>query len=165
MESLLWTKSKSACLNTHAPDHSPGPHRRCTLGPCGLWRRSGGGSRGPYHGCRGDSIEARGKGAREWRLYAFSGAHLEGLLPSCAQGAGARERGGGGRAAGRSLRAWIAAVEARIAATGAADADARWEDGRTVHQWNVDAYTTHLRSSRDRDLSVLTYIVFENSET
>jgi hypothetical protein len=97
MESLLWTKSKSACLNTHAPDHSPGPHRRCTLGPCGLWRRSGGGSRGPYHGCRGDSIEARGKGAREWRLYAFSGAHLEGLLPSCAQGAGARERGGGGR--------------------------------------------------------------------
>jgi hypothetical protein len=48
------------------------------------------------------------------------------------------------------LRAWIAAVEARIAATGAADADARWEDGRTVHQCgNVDAYTTHLRSSRD----------------
>jgi hypothetical protein len=48
MESLLWTKSKSACLNAHVPDHSPGPHRRGTLGPCGLRRCGGGGSRGRY---------------------------------------------------------------------------------------------------------------------
>jgi hypothetical protein len=131
MESLLWTKSKSACLNTHAPDNSPGPHRRCTLGPCGLWRRSGGGSRRPYHGCRGDSIEARGKGPREWRLYAFSGAHLEGLLPSCTQGAGARERGGEAGACGRGLRRWRRGLRRRELRTRTRGG----KTGRTVHQW------------------------------
>jgi hypothetical protein len=46
--------------------------------------------------------------------------------------AGRGWRAGGG---GRRLRAWIVAVEARITMTGAANADARWEDGRTVHHW------------------------------